>query len=453
MLFTKLSDKTSTTMNVMFDRLSETILAKFLGVLLFSVFIVACAGGGKSKPQDITRMEDINMDQVEYADHADTGEDDRFSAPSDMNNEQLGDGEALDPYDNPQYADAANDPFDNPQYAEGEESADTLVVEQDAIDPYDNPQYAEGSEPVDTDTVAVDSTMEQSVDTNADDTYANQDSTEDAYNEEQDEAYNTEPAIEKTTKDPVYEQVGVDEAGQPIMAIVDPLEKFGPNPYLQNPPIVNSDTVANFSQALSLASEEKYEEAALLLEELSENNAQLSGPAYNRAVLAYKEDDMKLALEWVDIALARNAYNLDAKNLKANIFKNQAKFEAAEIEYKGIISMWGAYLPAYKNLGILYDMYMGKLALALEQYRLYDSLNPKIDKQVEGWIAVIARQMPAEPEPVPANEPVNTPVDSGEGETESLESEPLVEPAEVSVDAEVDAQIDAVAQEVQSEDG
>ena len=357
-------------------------------VCCFSVFLVSCvSSGGKSKEPNITRLDEFDLDQVEYADHGDGTEqlDDRFSMPDESDNAEV------DPYDNPQYADDTADLYDNPEYVDGETQTviDEGVNAEDAeTSAYDNPEYAEGVANLDgVDLADLDGKA-------ADEVFGAENDT------------NTNAVVIDNVDEVVYEQVGIDENGLPIMAIVkpiDPLEQFGANPYLQNPPAVTDEASNQFSEAISLMREEKWDEASVILELVSDENPELSGPAYNRAVIAYTQNDLELALKWLNIALDRNAYNLDAKNLKANVFKKQSKFIEAEAEYKGIIALWGAYLPAYKNLGILYDLYMGKFKLAIEQYRLYESLTPQEDKQVVGWIAVIARQLPVE-EVVPAGQ-------------------------------------------------
>ncbi len=424
----------------------------------FAIFVSACvSSGGKSREQ----AEQPNYDPYDNPQYAEGAEENPYDNPQYAEGVDSGEQEAIDPYDNPQYAEGDNsDPYDNPQYAEGAE-----------VDPYDNPQYADGTDSADGS--GIDQVEEQddrfSVPEDVSDTnpYYNPEYADgidgQVYNEDetviQDSVVADEVTYDPITGAPiiasqdsdatgasepevVYEQVGVDENGQPIMAVVqpvDPLEKFGPNPYLQSPPYVAPDAQVQFEQAIALLREDKVDEASVILEQLNNDNVQLSGPAYNLGVIAYQQDDYDKSLEWLDTAISRNAYNLDAKNLKAKVLKEQAKFDLAEQEYKQIIELWGAYLPAYRNLGILYDLYMGKLRLAQEQYTLYDELSPEEDKQVKGWIAAITRQIgPLEP---PAPDPV---VD-----------EPVVDEfgAEVSADSTTDSTTDNAVDPEQQVEG
>jgi tetratricopeptide (TPR) repeat protein len=120
-----------------------------------------------------------------------------------------------------------------------------------------------------------------------------------------------------------------------------------------------------------------------------------SGAAYNLAVLEKKRGNVEMELKYLEEAIKRNPKNLNARNLRALIYRDQGKFADAEKEYKDIIKLWGGYLTAYKNLGILYDLYMGKVDLALPYYKKYNSLVAQPDKQVNGWIVDIERRMGA----------------------------------------------------------
>ncbi|NRA41137.1 MAG: hypothetical protein HRU21_02385 [Pseudomonadales bacterium] len=255
------------------------------------------------------------------------------------------------------------------------EYADGVELPDDSINYYDQPQYADAAE----------SEGMQS-DTAADASIA---------------------AVSDQNINPYDNPVYADNAimGGAVLPRVDPIVQFGPNPYIQNAPYVTDAVIADFNAAVTALEADDSARAADIFERLSQEQLLLSGPAYNRAVIAYQQQDYVAANQWVDIAINRNALNFDAKNLKATLLRRQAKFTEAEAVYRDIIQAWGGYLPAYKNLGILLDLYMGKSAEALRQYRLYDQFSSVEDKQVEGWIAILSRQLePAAPQTSSANQ-------------------------------------------------
>lgn len=171
------------------------------------------------------------------------------------------------------------------------------------------------------------------------------------------------------------------------------LEEFGPNPYLSNIPDVPEKAKIDFATFNTLLSADDESAAEILLKKMVDAYPTLSGPAYNLAVMKVKQGDNKAALNYVVMAVTRNSNNLDARLLKAYIHRENGEFDLAEKEYLEAIELWGAFLPAYKNLGILYDLYMGKLAEALLYYEEYNNLLATPDKQVYGWSVDVERQM------------------------------------------------------------
>ena len=222
-------------------------------------------------------------------------------------------------------------------------------------------------------------------------------------------------------KDPQGLQV-LDANGQPMIVFkaydadkikqaLYTLEQFGPNPYLQNPPAIDDEGRKRFSEAMLaikalpiIKVDNKNENKKKLVLSDAEKNLQkliddlpsLSGSAYNMAVLKYQQNDFKKALGYCEIALQRNLYNQDARNLQASIYRETSDFEKSEALHKENMKVWAGYKPAYRNLGILYDLYMGKSEEALPYYQQYNVLLVEEDRQVLGWILDIQRRLQAQ---------------------------------------------------------
>ena len=187
------------------------------------------------------------------------------------------------------------------------------------------------------------------------------------------------------------------------------LEQFGPNPYLQQPPVVDEEVAAQFAEVMaairSLPVEKKdkkgkkkpeQSDAEKNLQIIIDEQSTLSGPAYNMAVLKYQQKDFKKALEYCEVALQRNFYNQDARNLQAFIYREKSDFEKSESLHKENLKVWAGYKPAYRNLGILYDLYMGKPEEGLPYYQQYNALLVEQDRQVLGWVLDIQRRLKAQ---------------------------------------------------------
>lgn len=175
------------------------------------------------------------------------------------------------------------------------------------------------------------------------------------------------------------------------------LVKFGPDPYEAKAPVVAPEAKAEFDAVMKVLNAGDEVAAEAQLKAIMDKYPDLSGAAYNLAVLEKKKGNLPSAREYLDKAVARNPNNLNARNLRALIYRDEGNFADAEKEYLEIIKLWGGYLTAYKNIGILYDLYMGRTAEALPYYKKYNSLIPQPDKQVTGWIVDIERRMATQP--------------------------------------------------------
>lgn len=184
------------------------------------------------------------------------------------------------------------------------------------------------------------------------------------------------------------------------------LAKFGPDPYDASAPAFKAEDKegkakydalkAEFKSATKLLDTDELA-AERKLKELMDKYPVYSGAAYNLAVLEKNRANVKAEKDYLDEAIKRNANNLNARNLRALIYRDEGKFAEAEKEYLDIIKIWGGYLTAYKNIGILYDLYMGRPLDALPYYKKYTSLIAQPDKQVSGWIVDIERRLGAQP--------------------------------------------------------
>lgn len=195
--------------------------------------------------------------------------------------------------------------------------------------------------------------------------------------------------------------------GEPLLVIkqYDPLlirtelyslASFGPNPYLTQPPVVTDIAKESFGDAMDALKDEKYDEAESQLQLLIDNHPTLSGPAYNMAMMKYTLGDMEKAEEYANIALNRNYYNQQARNLIAVIYREKGDFAKSEELHKKNLEVWAGYAESYRNLGVLYDLYMGNIQEAVAYYKQYNALQAEPNRQVLGWTMDIDRRLQAQ---------------------------------------------------------
>lgn len=215
-------------------------------------------------------------------------------------------------------------------------------------------------------------------------------------------------------------------------------EEFGPNPNLQAGHAVPEAAVAEYRFALEAVRGGNQDLAEQQFKEMLDKYPELSGPAYNLAVLKKQQGDVEQANQYLDMALTRNYANFDARNMKALILREQGEFDQAEQVYLDIIRSWGGYAPAYRNIGILYDLYLGRTAEALVYYRQYNYMLDEPEPQVTGWIVDIERRLGIPPlsfdEPVEEEVPVEAVDDMTDSPVEADVTEESAGNEEVSVD-------------------
>lgn len=192
------------------------------------------------------------------------------------------------------------------------------------------------------------------------------------------------------------------------------------NRYLDRKKSVSAAARKNFNHALKTKKSGQLDEAEAAFIKLTVNEPGLSGPwvqlgdiAKERAQHAIKakqkEQLLKKATAQYHQALSINPHNYYGHNRLALVYRELGQFELALAHYEKAIDSWPAFASAYKNRGILYDLYLGDKNKALDNYRLYQALSKqkatveqdgakapsfvKQQRQIAGWIADLTRQI------------------------------------------------------------
>lgn len=168
-----------------------------------------------------------------------------------------------------------------------------------------------------------------------------------------------------------------------------------PNPYLSQETKVSAATQAAFRNALVAMQSEDWAVAEKQLRTLSDANPQLSGPLVNLGIVYWRQGKLKEAETAFNQALAANAFNNDAYVQFALLLREQGRFAEAEKLYLKALEVWPHNAAAHRNLGILYDLYMGRFDAAMQHYEMVLKLSPEPNKEVEGWIIDLKRRLAA----------------------------------------------------------
>jgi len=196
---------------------------------------------------------------------------------------------------------------------------------------------------------------------------------------------------EPTTADKTN-TLGGSESGTK-QVITDTPRFTGPDPMADIQ--INSEIKKAYGKVASLDSAKKYSEALAILSNIQTKYPQLSGPDYQMARIYFSQKKLKEALVSVNASLKNNQRNYYSLNLKGVILREQGDFDGAKNSYLKAIEIYPPYANSHLNLGVLADIYLRDLPLALIQYREYMRLTKNQDKKVANWVLEIERRIKA----------------------------------------------------------
>jgi len=125
----------------------------------------------------------------------------------------------------------------------------------------------------------------------------------------------------------------------------------------------------------------------------------LQYPAYpgahvNLAIIHGQNRNDEAAQASIDAALALNPNHAPALNQQGMLLRRNGKFIEAEAAYLKAVTASPDYALAHYNLGVLNELYLQRLDVALQHFQNYQALVGE-DKQVEKWITDLTRRVAA----------------------------------------------------------
>jgi tetratricopeptide (TPR) repeat protein len=159
------------------------------------------------------------------------------------------------------------------------------------------------------------------------------------------------------------------------------------------PPEVRRHNALAFEQAVDAMREGRLEQAEVLLLEITGDQPELAGPWINLGQVYAGLGQPEEARRAFERAIESNPWNCDAHNELGVLSRRSGDFDGAERHYLECLARVPAFPNAYLNLGILYELYLGRLEDALELYRRYQSLQDEPDPRVQGWVLDLERRL------------------------------------------------------------
>ena len=156
---------------------------------------------------------------------------------------------------------------------------------------------------------------------------------------------------------------------------------------------VNRRSANLFEDAVLAMQNQRFDDAEILLLELTAREPELSGPWANLGTVYLALDDPPAARVAFQRAVEINPDNCAAYNEMGVMSRQSGDFITAEANYLACVERVPDFREAYLNLGILYELYLGKLPEALAAYRTYQSLLEAPDRRVDGWVMDLERRL------------------------------------------------------------
>lgn len=165
-----------------------------------------------------------------------------------------------------------------------------------------------------------------------------------------------------------------------------------PNPYLDQPALVDEAARVSFLKARALLEQGELRQARRVFREMTRVYPELSGPWLQLAAIAEQREQPEQARKAYQKAVEVNPANVNAYLSHALFERHQGEFEQSRSVYLAALSVWRDFPEAHLNLGILYDLYMNRPEQAQPHYEAYDFLTGGTDPKVADWMIEIRRR-------------------------------------------------------------
>jgi tetratricopeptide (TPR) repeat protein len=165
------------------------------------------------------------------------------------------------------------------------------------------------------------------------------------------------------------------------------------DPYQVQKIDVSSATRERFDAGLKLIEAKDFGRAKTQFEALRRDEPKLSGPLVNLAVIARAQNEHAQAQTLLQQAIALNRFNWDTYLLLALEYREAGEFGKAAAVYDDALKLWPDNETMHLNAGILNDLYVGNLPVALTHYQRYLVLHGAEDKWVKAWAADLERRI------------------------------------------------------------
>jgi tetratricopeptide (TPR) repeat protein len=149
-----------------------------------------------------------------------------------------------------------------------------------------------------------------------------------------------------------------------------------------------------YEQAVAIMATGDTLEAQLRFQEFLLQYPEYPGAHVNLAIIYAQNGNDQATEGSLTDALIIAPEHPEALNQLGMLLRRQGKFDAAEAAYTRALAARPDYALAHYNLGVLNELYLQRLDVALLHFETYQLLTGE-DKQVEKWIVDLKRRVQA----------------------------------------------------------
>jgi len=155
---------------------------------------------------------------------------------------------------------------------------------------------------------------------------------------------------------------------------------------------VPPEALTLYEQAVSVMASGDFLEAQLRFQEFLLQYPDYPGAHVNLAIIFAANNDDQAAENSLTDALIIDPTYAPALNQLGMLLRRQGKFSESENAYLRAIEADAGYALPHYNLGVLNELYLQRLDVALQHFEQYQTINGE-DEQVEKWIADLKRRI------------------------------------------------------------
>lgn len=193
-----------------------------------------------------------------------------------------------------------------------------------------------------------------------------------------------------------------EQAAAPVAA-ASSAEHVTPVPHTVQAEQMAMQAAPDYFNGIQLMQGGKLDQAMVVFQDIGVRFPALSGPLVNQGLIYLKKQQYQDALDTADKALAVNGSNPYAWNLRGMSLRELGRFKEARAAYEKALALDPLYAKAHFNLGVLADLYLQDLPLALGHYEKYQALQKTPDTAVGNWITDLRNRLGMNtPPPAPA---------------------------------------------------